>query len=134
MLTMNDDVKYLTLDDLTGAAELPEADVELLRGGTVRVRALTRAEVMKVRSSVSSVADAIKRTAELERKMLAKAMVTPAMTVAQVEAWQERSAAGEIEPVVYKVQELSGLLDGAAKEAYKAFEEDPEAEFRLPPG
>lgn len=124
---------YLDLSALTAPDQLDEADVPL-RKGKVRVRGLTRAEVMRVRSSVSSVADAIKRTAELERKMLAKAMVNPAMTIPDVERWQEASAAGEIEPVVQKVQELSGLLDGAAKEAYREFEADPEAEFRLPPG
>jgi hypothetical protein len=124
---------YLDLAELTEGDELPEADVPL-RKGKVRVRALTRAEVMIVRSSVKSIEDAIKRTAELERKMLAKAMVSPAMNVAQVERWQETSAAGEIEPVVQVVQGLSGLLEGAAKEAYKAFEADPDAEFRLPAG
>lgn len=124
---------YLNIDALTAAAPLDEADVPV-RGGRVRVRALTRGEVMRVRSQVKSIEDAIKRSAELERKMLARAMVNPQMTVPDVERWQENSAAGEIEPVVQKVQELSGLLEGTAKEAYQEFEENPDAEFRLPPG
>jgi len=124
---------YLDLGTLTAAAALDEADVPV-RGGRVRVRALTRGEVMRVRSSVKSIEDAIKRTAEIERRMLAKAMVNPEMTMPDVERWQENSAAGEIEPVVQKVQELSGLLDGAAKEAYQEFDADSEAEFRLPAG
>lgn len=124
---------YLDLDALTTAAPLDEADVPV-RGGRVRVRALTRGEVMRVRSSVKSIADAIKRTAELEAMMLAKAMVNPSMTISDVKRWQESSAAGEMEHVIGKVQELSGLTDGAAKEAYQEFEADSEAEFRLPAG
>lgn len=125
---------YLSLDDLTAAPVLDEADVEIRGGRMVRVRALTRGEVNRVRSSVKSIEDAIKRSAELERKFIAKAMVNPAMTIPDVERWQENSAAGEMEPVVQKIQELSGLLEGQAKEAYKEFESDPDAEFRLPPG
>lgn len=124
---------YLDLDALATRADLAEADVPV-RGGRVRIRALTRSEVMSVRSRVKDVADAIKRTAELERFMLAKAMVNPEMTVSDVQRWQDGSAAGEIEPVVARVQELSGLADGAAKEAYEGFDRDPDAEFRLPAG
>ena len=96
---------YIDVDTLTAEAPLDEADVPV-RGGRVRVRALTRGEVMRVRSQVKSIEDAIKRTAELERKMLAKAMVNPQMTLPDVQRWQENSPAGEIEPVVQKVQEL----------------------------
>lgn len=129
-MTMGD---YLNLEQLTAAPQLDEDDV-VLRDGRVRVRALTRGEVNRVRSQVKSIADAIKRTAELEAKMLALAMVNPTMTVAGVREWQDNSPAGEIEHVVHKVQELSGLLDGADKEAYQEFDRDSEAEFRLPPG
>lgn len=124
---------YLDITTLTEPTTLDEADVPV-RNGFVRVRALTRGEVNRIRSSVKSTEDAIKRTAELEAKSLAKAMVNPTMTIPDVQRWQENSPAGEIEPVVQKVQELSGLLDGAAKEAYREFEENPDAEFRLPPG
>lgn len=123
----------MTFDkELLFKAALPEGEVDLPGKGTVRVRALTRAEVMRVRSSVKSIEDAIKRVAELERKMLALAMVEPALTEDEVLRWQEASLAGEMEPVVQRVQELSGLIEGAAKEAYREFEENPDAEFRLP--
>lgn len=118
--------------ELLFKAALPEGEVDLPGKGSVRVRALTRAEVMRVRSSVKSIEDAIKRVAELERKMLALAMVEPALTEEEVLRWQEASLAGEMEPVVQRVQELSGLIEGAAKEAYREFEENPDAEFRLP--
>lgn len=112
---------------------LDEAEVEIPGKGTVRVRALSRAEVMKATSGIRSEADAFDRQAELERKLLAAAMVDPALTEAEVGQWQEASTAGEIEAVIDKVQELSGTAQGAAKAAYKEFEADPAAEFRLPP-
>lgn len=113
---------------------LAEGTVALPGKGTVTVRGLTRGEVMRLRSSVKSISDAIKRSAELEAKMLALAMVDPELTVAEVKQWQEASPAGEIEHVVQRVNELSGLVDGAAKEAYLEFEENPDAEFPVPSG
>ena len=114
-------------------SRLTEDTVEVPGVGTIRVRALSRAEAMTVRSAVKNEADAIKRTAELERKMLALAMVDPELTEAEVGQWQEASTAGEIEAVTDKVQELSGMLDGTAKATYKEFEASPDTEFRLPP-
>lgn len=113
---------------------LPEADVELPGKGSVRVRGLTRTEALGIKSAVKSEADAIKRTAELERKMLALAMIDPEMTETEVGRWQQASAAGEMDLVVDQVQVLSGMARGEAKAAYKEFEADPESEFRLPPG
>lgn len=123
----------MTFDkELLFKAALPEGEVDLPGKGTVRVRAMTRAEVMQVRSSVKSIEDAFRRGAELECKMLALAMVEPTLTEDEVRRWQDAALAGEMEPVVQKVQELSGLIEGAAKEAYREFEENPDAEFRLP--
>jgi hypothetical protein len=112
---------------------LPEADVEVPGLGTVRVRGLSRAEVMGVRSDVKDEADAIKRVAAIERKMLALALVDPVLTEAEVGRWQKASTAGEMEPVTDAVQLLSGTAEGTAKATYKEFEADPAAEFRLPP-
>lgn len=124
----------MTFDkELLFKATLPEGEVPV-RGQVMRVRGLTRSEVMNLRSQVKSIADAIQRSAELEAKTLALALVDPVLTEDEVKVWQDSSPAGEIEPVVQKVQELSGLLDGAAKEAYREFEQDPDREFRLPPG
>jgi hypothetical protein len=114
-------------------ARLPEADVEVPGVGTVRVRGLSRAEVMEVRSGVKDEADAVKRIAAIERKMLALALVDPVLTEAEVGQWQTASTAGEMEPVTDKVQELSGTHEGSDKATYKRFEADPAEEFRLPP-
>ena len=125
----------MTFDkELLFKSALPEAEVEIPGKGTIRVRAMTRAEVLKIRSAVKDEADAIKRQAEIERKMLAVAVVEPDLTEDDVRRWQEASAAGEIDLVSDKVTELSGMGEGADKEAYVEFEENPDAEFRLPPG
>lgn len=123
--------------DLLFKDALPEAEVDLPGKGTVRVRALTRGEVLHMRQSVKSVEDAIKRQGAFEARTLAKAMLDPEMSVAEVEMWQERSVAGEIDLVIATIEKISGLLDdpkAAAKKVVMEFEADPEAEFRLPPG
>jgi hypothetical protein len=126
------DDRYADLEALF-SAPLPEDDVELSGGRVVRVRGMTRSEVLKVRSQVKDVADAIKRQAEFERRLIAMAMVNPPMTTADVQRWQDASAAGEIERVTNRVEVLSGLKDDAVKEAVKEFEADPDAEFPVPP-
>jgi len=105
---------------------LPEADVEVEGIGTVRVRALSRDEAMKVQK--------VDGVAAIERKMLALALLDPVLTEAEVGRWQKASTAGELEPVTVKVSELSGMTEGAEKAAYKEFESDQDGEFRLPPG
>lgn len=94
---------------------LPEADVEIPGVGTVRVRGLTRAEVLKVRKATDSENMSGDRALVLERKLIATAMVDPVLTEAEVCQWQEKATAGELEPVIAKLQELSGLLPGDSK-------------------
>jgi hypothetical protein len=105
---------------------LPEAEVEIPGKGTVRVRALSRSEALLCQKE-----DGVEA---VERKMLALALVDPALTEAEVGRWQKASAAGEMDPVSNKVAELSGMTEDAGKAAYKEFESDPDGEFRLPPG
>lgn len=105
---------------------LAEAEVELPGIGTVRVRALSRQEALDVQK--------MNGVAAIERKMIAMALVEPKLTQAEVGQWQDASPAGELEPVTNKISELSGMTEGAAKEAYKEFEEDPDSEFRILPG
>lgn len=105
---------------------LPEADVEVPGVGTVRVRALSRAEAMAI--------EGMKGASAIERKMLSFGLVDPELTEAEVGQWQKVSPASELEAVSNKIAELSGLLEGQAKQAYKDFEADPGSEFRLLPG
>lgn len=120
---------------------LPEDDVEIPGVGSVRVRGLNRKEAVHVQLTDDP--------EERDRRVLAQGLVDPMLMVpgmlhslgdkrcakcAEVGQWQEAAPAGELEPVSERITELSGLADGAAKEVYKEFEADPEAEFRVPAG
>jgi hypothetical protein len=123
---MSDDLKELLFK-----SRLAEADVAIPGVGTVRVRALSRAEVLMVRKATDLAGDVDgPRALVLERKMVATAMVDPVLSESEVARWQRASAAGELEPVTDAIQRLSGMLPTAAKEAYRELEADPEAEFR----
>jgi hypothetical protein len=95
---------------------LPEDDVDLPGIGTIRVRGLSRAEVMVMRKATDT-ADNLDgpRVLVLERKMIAAAMVDPELTEAEVGQWQTAATAGELEPVTDRIQELSGMVEGAGK-------------------
>lgn len=104
---------------------LPEADVDIPGVGTVRVRGLTRGEVLMIRKATDTENIDGPRALVLERKMLAMAMVDPPMTEAEVGRWQDASVVNELSPVSYKVQELSGMLEDAGKAAYKSVRGEP---------
>lgn len=107
---------------------LPEADVEVPGIGIVRVRGLSRTEVLSIQQKDTSAPGAF------ERVLLAYALMDPELTEGEVGEWQAASIAGELEPVTAKVTELSGLSKDSAKNAYKEFESNPDAEFRVLPG
>lgn len=111
-------------------SRLPEAEIEIPDVGTVRVRALSRADVM----ALQRVKDGPGREEALERKMIALALVDPVLSEAEVGQWQKTSSALEMTPVTERICELSGMDADAAKRAYKEFESDPDAEFRVLPG
>lgn len=103
---------------------LAEEDVEVPGVGTLRVRGLSRAEVLAVRKAADDNPDG-PRVLALERKMLALALVDPKLTEAEVGQWQDASAAGELEPVVQVVQRLSGMGARPDKQAYADFRGEP---------
>lgn len=115
---------------------LPEEDLKVKITGPdgtprlvlVRVRGLSRLEALDLEKLEAS------GTAMLERRVLSLAMVRPRMTEGDVRQWQERSAAGEIEPVTKTIEVLSGTGDGDAKEIYRRMAADPAEEFRVLPG
>lgn len=90
---------------------LPEADVEIEDVGTVRVRGLSRAEVLETNSG---------DTATRERRILAVGMVDPPLTEDEAQQWQSSSPASEIGPVVDRIVELSGLKATSSKDAFKS--------------
>jgi hypothetical protein len=91
-------------------------EVELAGLGTVKVRPLTRAEALKLRG-VELDPD------EMERRLIALAMVEPEMTEEQVQKWQEVSPAGELEPVGEAIIRISGMEKTSGKQAYADFRE-----------
>ena len=104
--------------DLLFKPRLTEADVELPGVGTLRVRALNRAEAMRVEGT--------KGTEARERVILSLGMVDPELTEAEVGRWQQAAPAGELQPVALRIAQLSGLLEDAPKEAVETFRGEPD--------
>lgn len=88
-------------------------DVELARGGFVKVRALTRSEALKIKGQEMP-------EEEMEQLLLSLALAEPKLTPEEVKAWQDSSPAGEIEEVIAEIMRLSGMQKSAPKEAYKS--------------
>lgn len=82
--------------------------------GPVKVRALTRSEALQVKGKELPVA-------EVEQKLLAWAMVEPALSEEDVKAWQDVVPAGLLEPLVDKIAVMSGMKKEAPKAAYADF-------------
>src|SRR5689334_19532258 len=99
---------------------LEQADVEIPGVGTVTVRALTRWELLTAGHGVKE-----GNVLELERRMLAYGMVEPALTESEVGEWQKVCPANEIQPILAKINELSGVGKDAHKEAYKSLRPEP---------
>lgn len=106
---------HLSKEDLF-TPSLPEVDVEIPGRGTVRVRAMTRHELHTFKSKDSGL---------VERKVIAASLVDPVLTVEDVARWQVAAPAGELTGLIEAIQELSGLSDGAAKQAYVDFRDEP---------
>jgi hypothetical protein len=93
-----------------GPAGLPEGDVEIEGIGTVRVRGMNRGEVLygnKLNETQGQLA--------LESYVLSACMLDPKMTEADVAAWQQSGAAMECQPVLHRINELSGIGKVAEK-------------------
>jgi hypothetical protein len=114
--------------DLLFKARLPEDDVEIPGVGTVRVRGLSRHEMLVAGRQESRGVEA------MERLMLHFAMVDPVLTEDEVARWQKCSPANELSPVVTRINELSGIGKDAQKEAYKSLRDGSEPGVRVLPG
>jgi hypothetical protein len=93
---------------LLAAGRLPEDDVQLPGVGTVRVRGLTRKELLELRVDVD-------KGLSIEQRMLAFGMVDPALSPEEAVVWQQISPANEIEMVTDAIGRLTGLGQGATK-------------------
>lgn len=100
--------KYASAAELTAAGEPPMTDVTLLNGSKVKVRGLTRFELILNGKGTED-------PLVIERRNVATCMVEPTMTEAAVEKWQKSSAPGDLARVTVAIRDLSGLGEGAGK-------------------
>jgi hypothetical protein len=100
---------YATIDDLGADVVEETRDVTLPNGKIVKVRGLSRFELLLNGKNTED-------SALIERRNVAACMVEPRMTVVQVEAWQKKAAAGGAFKVISEaIRDLSGLGEGADK-------------------
>lgn len=107
---------------------IEEADVDIPGVGTVRVRGLTRWELLTAGKQES------KGPMAMERIMLHFGMVDPALTEDEAARWQKCSPAGELMPVLARINELSGIGKDVQKEAYKSLRSESGDGVRVLPG
>lgn len=86
-----------------GTATLPD-------GSTVAIRALTRDEVVRGQE---------KPEHERDIYYVWRGLVEPRLSYEEVKAWAESAPAGDLVAVAEAIAELSGLMQGAGKGAYK---------------
>ena len=109
-----DTEQYASVDDLI-ASTLTEEDHTLPSGRRVRIRALSRAEVLRIQKLGKD------NVVKLEAETVAAGLVAPRLTVEQASRWQAADAAGgDIGNLMEAIRDLSGLSEGAAKAAYKS--------------
>jgi hypothetical protein len=89
------------------APRLDEDDYEIPGVGTVRIRGLSRAQVIALRK--------IDDMALADAQMVAWGLVDPALSVDEAKAWQASSGVAEIEGLTVAIGELSGEGRGATK-------------------
>lgn len=94
---------------------LSEEDVEIPGRGTVRVRTISRAEMHSINLKCKG------NPAEVEWRSIAAGMVDPELSYDEVREWSKAASPGEIQLVMRAIIDLSGLKDGADKEAYQQF-------------
>lgn len=90
---------------------LPEDTVETA-AGVMRVRGLSRAEVMELRRYA---VDAY----ELDCQMLHKGLVDPVLTLEEAREWCKAWPITEIDPVSHKIAQLSGMEEDEDAEAVR---------------
>lgn len=107
------DVDALLADE----AGFATAVVDIPGFGSMEVRELSRAELRRVYSLHEQTPGDV---GPAETFMVHKALVDPPMTLDQVERWASKPSGKHMGLLVDRVNELSGVVEGAAKEATKS--------------
>lgn len=89
-------------------------DLEVEGIGTITIRGLSRAEALELSEGERNAQD-------LEVRLLAAGMVTPALTIPEAAQWQKNAPSGEVDKVSTAIAELSGMEVTAAKDVVKEF-------------
>lgn len=101
--------QYASADDLTAVIEPETRDVTLPNGKVVKVRGLSRMELILSGKNTED-------SALIERRNVATCLVEPRMTEKQVEAWQRSPGSVQaLARVSEAIRDLSGLGEGAGK-------------------
>lgn len=104
--------EYGNVNAILSSGAVAEEDVDTLRGIKIRVRGLTRVQVMQLRKVVEKPI--------YEPTVLSYGLVHPEMDTSQATEWSRTAPAGEIEEVIDKIFDLSGMGSDAGKAAYKS--------------
>lgn len=103
------DIRYASADDLLREQEVETRDVKLPDGRLVKVRGLTRIELI-LSGKGDPDAD------EVERRNVSTCLLLPRMTKAQVGKWQcQPGSVMALARITTAIRDLSGLGEGAQK-------------------
>lgn len=94
--------------DLFLKALVPEAVVSVQGVGEVRVRGLSRGEVL----SLQALRDDLPA---LEQRILVLGLVEPSLGPDEVAAWYEAAPSAHVDVLTTEIARLSGMAEGAAK-------------------
>ncbi len=97
---------------LGGNRPLPTEPYEIEGVGWVRIRALTRAEALRLENAGSE--------ATKDAQVLSWGIVEPVFTVAEIIEWSGSAPAGELQGVSTRIAQLSKMLPDSPKESYKS--------------
>lgn len=103
--------------ELLFSSALDDAEVEISRG-KVRVRGLSRAEIHGMNRGKDP------NPTLVEQRTVQLGLVDPELTLDEVQRWYTVAPAGDIQKIVNAVLDLSGMTDGADKEAYRQFRDE----------
>ena len=112
---------YATADELcAGDLDLDGEDLTLSSGKRVRLRGLTRYELMFNGKGLKE-----DDAASHEVRNVKSCLIKPAMTVQQIEQWRKNSkAGGDFKELTEAIRERSGLADDADKSGLPADGDD----------
>lgn len=99
---------YAKFDDLIADVADATEDVDLGGGRRVKVRGLTRYELLLNGKGTDD-------SSLIERRNLATCLIEPKLTLGQAEKWQRSSTPDVIGKVTNAIRRLSGLAEDAAK-------------------